>query len=747
MGTMLSRRAALLGSAGLFVAFRMGASAAPGATTPMTAAPAPAGKPLALDQVDAFLRIAPDGDVTVYSGKVDLGTGVRTALAQIAADELDVPFASVVVIEGDTALTPDQNLTGGSTTIQFGGAQIRLAAATARAALVDMAAARLGVPADQLTTVDGAVRTTGEPGVTLTYAELVGGAGRFDLPVRKDAPLKPASALRVVGRSVPRVDVPDKVTGRFEYVADVRLPGMMHARVVRPPAIGAKLLSVDEASVSVVSGARVVRQGDFLAVVAPTEWSAVRAAAMLKASWTEWAGLPEQAQLYDAYRASTVAKDDVTSNAGDPAAALATSAKRLQASYAWPMHTHGSIGPSCAVADVRGGRCTAWSASQATHDLRKQVAKMLGFPDEAVRLVYVAGAGCYGRNGHEDATADAALVSKLVGAPVRVQWSRADEHGWDPKGPPVLVDLQAGLNAQGALVAWQSQSWCPNHAAGTTPVLAATHAGQGAEAAGGVGNMQSNLKPEYAVPNLHTVAHRTEGAPLRPSWVRTPGRMQNCFANESFTDELAHAAGADPVAFRLRHMMDPRAIAVLQAAAERAGWERRPSPALDNEGPVARGRGIAYTRYDGVRTYVAAVANVEVERATGTIRCTRFTVAHDCGLVVNPDGLRLQLEGCVIQTVSRVLLEEVTFSRSRVTSTDWATYPILGFSGVPQVECVLLDRPDQPAWAAGEPAASVVPAAIGNAVFDAVGVRLRTVPFKPARVKEALLTNMGRNEG
>jgi nicotinate dehydrogenase subunit B len=535
------------------------------------------------------------------------------------------------------------------------------------------------------------------------------------------------------------VDIPDKVMGRFVYVADVRVPGMLHARVIRPPAVGARLLSVDEASIAGVAGARVVRHGDFLAVVAPTEWSAIRASRALQARWTAWEGLPEQARLYEVYRATAIAKDDVTANAGDPAAVLAGAAQRLAATYTWPMHTHGSIGPSCAVADVRDGACTAWSASQATHDLRKQVARMLGFPNEAVRLVYVAGAGCYGRNGHEDATADAALVSKLVGAPVRVQWSREDEHGWDPKGPPVIVELEAGLDAAGGIMAWRSESWCPNHAAGTTPVLAATHAGQGAETAGGVGNMQSNLKPEYAVPNLRTVAHRTDGAPLRPSWVRTPGRMQNCFANESFMDELAHAAGADPVAYRLRFMSDPRAIAVVRAAAERAGWQPRPSPAPPAGGPAARGRGIAYTRYDGVRTYVAAVAEVEVDRASGAIRCTRFVVAHDCGLVVNPDGLRLQLEGCVIQTVSRTLMEEVAFDRSRVTSTDWASYPILGFAGVPQVDCVLLDRPGEPAWAAGEPAASVVPAAIGNAVFDATGARLRAVPFKPARVREAML--------
>jgi nicotinate dehydrogenase subunit B len=506
--------------------------------------------------------------------------------------------------------------------------------------------------------------------------------------------------------------------------------------VVRPPAIGAVLVQVDEGS---IKGARVVREKNFLAVVADTEWAAVKAARALKATWSTWEGLPEQSKLWEHVRATPVAKDDVAVDRGNPKAAIAGAAKKLTATYDFAVHTHGSMGPSCAVADVKDGRAEIWSPSQAPHWLRKEVAATLQMDAKDVHIQYLDGAGCYGRNGHEDATCDAALISKLVARPVRVQWSREDEHGWDPKGPPTLVEITAGLDAQGNIVGWDSELWVPKADITEWPrTLAATLAGIPQPPAINPGNIHRNLDPSYPFANQKAVAHRLDSTPFRPSWIRTPGRMQNTYANEVFLDECAAAAGADPVEYRLRYLNDPRGIAVLRAAANLAKWEARPSPRRNQSGPVARGRGLAYVKYENARTYVAGVAEVEVNRQTGAIRCTRFYVAQDCGLVVNPDGVRAQIEGNIIQTVSRTLKEELKWNRSRVTSVDWASYPILKFPEVPEVVMELINRPSEPPWGVGEPAAVLPPPAISNAVFDAVGVRLRSVPFTPAKLTAAM---------
>jgi nicotinate dehydrogenase subunit B len=696
-------------------------------------------KTVAADEVDAFLAIAPDGTVTVYTGKVDLGTGTRTALPQMAAEELDIPYETVKLVEGDTALTPDQGPTWGSLTIQASGVQIRQAAATARKALLDLAGQRLGVAPGELEIRDGVVRAKADPAKRVTYGELVGGQ-EFRLKLDKSAPLKEPGRYTIVGQSIPRVDVPAKVTGEFTYMQDFRVPGMLHARVIRPPAMGATLVAVDESSVRGIAGfTRIVRLGSFLAVVAETEWAAVKAARQLKATWTPWEGLPEPGKIYEHVRRTPVAKDDVTVKTGDVKAAMAAAPRRLQARYEFAIHTHGSMGPSCAVADVRDGKADVWSPSQAPHWLRKELATLLQMDESVIRIRYVDGAGCYGRNGHEDASADAALISKTIGRPVRVQWMRHDEHGWDPKGPPTLVELRAGLDASGSVIAWESELWVPRaEITEHPPTLAATLAGIPQKDVVNPGNVHRNLDPSYPFPNAYAVAHRLQTTPFRPSWIRTPGRMQNTYANEAFLDECAAAADADPVEYRLRYLADPRGIAVLKAVALRAGWKPRPSPKTSAGGSgVATGRGVSYVKYENARTYVAAVADVEVERASGAIRCTRFTVAHDCGLIINPDGVRAQIEGNVIQTVSRTLKEELKWDRSRVTSLDWATYPILRFSEVPEVNIELISRPNDPPWGVGEPAAAVVPSAISNAVFDALGVRLRTVPFTPERVKAA----------
>jgi CO/xanthine dehydrogenase Mo-binding subunit len=539
---------------------------------------------------------------------------------------------------------------------------------------------------------------------------------------------------------VARLDIPEKITGRFTYMQDYRVPGMVHARVVRPPAIGATLERLDETSVAHIPGLiQVVRQGNFLAIVAEKEWAAVKAAGQIKAVWSKWEGLPEQDKLWQHVRSTKVTKDDVTSSTGDAEAALGQTARTLEASYDFAIHTHGSIGPSCAIAEFKDGLLTCWTASQMTHALRKQLAAMTGLAPESVRCIYVEGSGCYGRNGHEDAAGDAALLARAVGRPVRVQWSRADEHGWDPKGPPTLIDLKAGLDAQGNVAAWVSQFHVPEGAAGNVPLVAADLAGLPHETAMAPGNVIQNSALPYAFPNVRTVCHRLASTPFRPSWIRTPGRMQNTFANEAFLDECAAAAGADPLEYRLRALKDPRGLEVLRRISEIAHWQARPSPAKeDASGDVLRGRGLSYVKYELNRTYVAGVAEVEVNRRTGQVRVPRFFVAQDCGQIINPDGVRNQLDGNIIQTVSRVLMEEVTFNRGAVTSLDWASYPILTFPDVPVVVTALIDRPTEKPWGAGEPSAAIVPAAVSNAIFDATGARLRSVPFTPAKVKAAL---------
>ena len=705
-------------------------------------------KAVAQDRVDGFLAIDRQGNITVFSGKVDLGTGVRTAITQIAAEELDVPMARVNVIQGDTLLTPDQGPTYGSLSIQNGGVQIRLAAATARRALLREAARRLNIDEQDLTVEAGVVRTK-HGNASVRYEELIG-SRTLALALEQDAPLKDPNSYTVVGRSQPRLDIPDKVTGRFTYMQDFRIEGMVHGRVVRPPAIGATLLSVDAESVSHVPGLiKVVRRKDFLAVVAKTEWGAVSAARQLKARWSDWQGLPDEDKIWDYVRGTKIVRDDVTSNRGDVEAVLAAADHRLASTYDFAIHTHGSIGPSCAVAAFERGKLTCWSASQATHNLRQQLALMFAMPDTDVRAIYIDGSGCYGRNGHEDAAADAALLAREMDRPVRVQWMRADEHGWDPKGPPTLIDMQAALDAGGNVSAWYSQFYGPDGVAGKVKLVAAELAGMPHEIPMSPGGIIAGMAVPYAFPNVKTLAHRLVSTPLRPSWIRSPGRMQSGFANEAFLDEIAVAANADPFELRRRYLSDdPRAIAVLERLAQLARWQKRSSKASSTAG-TASGRGMAFIKYENNRTYVGMVSTVEVVRATGVIAAKHFAVVQDSGQIINPDGVKNQIEGNVVQTVSRTLIERVRFDRSRVTSLDWQTYPILTFPDAPEVEMELIDRPHEKPWGVGEPSAAIVSAAISNAVFDAVGVRLRSVPFTPDKVLAALKTgpNQAKERG
>jgi nicotinate dehydrogenase subunit B len=726
MSALIERRALLKASGALIVTFAFKPHFGRAAQTKP--------KPVGLDSVDSYLAIDSGGLVTVYSGKVDLGTGVRTALTQIVAEELDVPFANVTLIQGDTDLTPDQGQTFGSLSIQNGGVQLRQAAATARQALLRIAGARMKVAPETLAIDSGAV--IGADHQRLALQALIGNQ-TLSIKVDKTAPLKNPDSYKLVGQSVQRLDIPGKVTGQFTFMQDFKIPGMYHGRVIRPAAMGAKLISFDEKSIAGIPGiVKVVRQENFLGVVAKTEWAAIKAMRQLSVVWSDWSELPAATELWQHVRQTKVTKDDVTSNKGDSVRALASARHQLQATYDFAIHTHGSIGPSCAVAQFDGDRLTCWNSSQATHNLRKQLAAMLSLKDEQVRCIYIDGAGCYGRNAHEDAAADAALLARAVGAPVRVQWMREDEHGWDPKGPPTLLDMRAGIDSNGKISAWESELFIPDGIAGYVALVGADHAGLDSLGKLSPGGVIQGLAIPYAFENMKTVAHRLASTPFKPAWIRSPGRMQNSFANESFFDEIAAHQGVDPLAARLDYLPDARAKELLERLAVLSAWRTRPKP--DWHASKSTGWGLAYTKYELVRTYVGVVCEAEVNRKSGEITPKRFFVVHDCGQIINPDGVRNQIEGNVVQTVSRVMKEELQFSQSKVTSVNWASYPILQFPDVPEVVIDLIDRPHEVPWGAGEPTAALVPAAISNAVYNATGVRLRSVPFTPLKVRAAI---------
>ena len=460
----------------------------------------------------------------------------------------------------------------------------------------------------------------------------------------------------------------------------------------------------------------------------------------LRAQWSEWSGLPAQDGLADTLRANPGITEQSLVTKGAPVAPQPQNAKMLAASYFWPMQSHASLGPSCAVADVRADAATIWTASQGIHDNQATFARFLGLPKDKVRLIYLEGSGCYGMNGHEDAAADAAILSQAVGRPVRVQWSRADEHGWDPKGPPQLLDIMGVVGADGQILDWRTDMWVPQTTRGllNIPLLGPQAAGLDNIVGLNTGLISQNGDPPYAADHIQVVVHWLKEAPLRPAPLRSPGKPANCFAVESFTDELAAAAGIDPIEFRLRGLKNPRAIEVIKRTAALMKWQARPSPGADTSAAIARGRGISFVHYKHSETYVAMAMAVAVDRASGKITVERVACAHDCGQIINPDGVRAQVEGSILQTLSRVLLEEVKFDRSRVLSLDWSSYPILRFSDVPKLDIDLIDRPNEPPLGAGEAACSAVGAALANAVYDATGTRLRTVPFTPERVKAEL---------
>jgi nicotinate dehydrogenase subunit B len=708
--------------------------------------PAPSGRTEAFfgkltTRLDDWLAIEPDGTIRAASGKVELGTGTRTALAQIVAEELDVPFERVYMVMGDTARTPDEGYTAGSMTIITSGTALRQAAAEARRALLEMAADRLDAGTDELVVRDGVISVSRFPDRSITYAELMGGK-LFNLEVTGSAPLKPVGSYHIVGASINRVDIPGKFTGKASFIQDLRLPGMLHARVVKPPTIGAKLVSVDESSIADVPGlVKLVQRGNFIGVVAEREEQALLAAKNLRVEWRETATLPRMEDLYSFLQAQKT--DDVLLvEQGDVEKGLKQAAQQLHASYYQPYHAHASIGPSCAVADVREDQITIWASTPGPYPLREALAQMLEVPPEKIHLMHVEGAGSYGQNGSDDVAADAAILSQAVGRPVRVQWSREDEFAWEPKAPAMVMQVHGGLDAQGNVVAWDFHVWSPTHVARprfsgqllTQQLLTGAPDTPPRFSFGAERNAPTN----YSFPVQRVSIHWLPRSPLRASSFRSLGGAENTFANESFMDELAAAAQVDALEFRLRYLADGRARQVLTAAAEKAAWEAHPSPQAKQDG-LAEGRGVAYAQYENDQALVACIARVQVDRTSGAVRVKRVVVAHDCGLIINPDGLRNQIEGNVIQSLSRALKEEVKFNQSQVTSLDWDAYPILKFSEVPEVDIVLINRPDQPAVGAGEPSQITTAAAVANAIFDATGLRLRQIPFTPERVKAAML--------
>ena len=722
----LSRREFLAQAGIIAVGLRLGAVPRVGS---LAARAAPAAS-----QLDSWLTVGADGSITVFCGKVELGTGVSTALRQIVAEELDAPFDRIAWVQGDSDRTVDQGSTVGSQTVKRGGAQLRQAAAEARAVLLQLASAKLGAPVDTLVIDNGVVAVRGALDRRTTFAALIGGK-RFEREVTGKAATKRPNDYRVVGKPIKRVEIPAKMTGRHKYVHDLRIDGMLHGRVVRPTAIGAKLESVDERSISDIPGARVVRKGDFVGVVADREEDAIRAAKNLQVAWSSTGTLPAPDELYETLK-TIAATDRPTADAGNVPAALGLAAKTVKAQYRWPFQMHASIGPSCAIADVKRGAATIYSSTQGAHALKGAIAGLLGLPADGVHVVWTEGSGCYGHNGSDDAAADAALLSQSVGRPVRVQWSRADEHGWEPKGVAMLMEIAGGIDGRGRIIGWDYSVWTPTHSsrpsaqAGAASFVAGQLAGATATSRGSLGG-ERNAKHTYDVPSTRVISHLLQSAPLRVSSFRGLGSPQNSFANESFMDELAFAAGADPVEFRLRHLSDPRAIAVLEAVAKLAKWEARPrTGTADSSTPAKKGRGVGYVQYEGTEAHVAAIVDVEVD-AQNSVRVRRAYVAHDCALIVNPDGLRNQIEGNVIQAISRTLKESVKFDRSRVTSVDWRSYPILTFAEVPEsIEIELIDHPELPSVGAGEASTSPIPGAIANAIFDATGKRVREVPLR-----------------
>ena len=698
--------------------------------------------------LEIFVIVGADGRVTAFNGHVDLGTGIGTALGQIVAEELDVPFDRVTVVLGDTARTPNQGPTIASETIQVTAKPLRQAAATARQALTALAAERLSLPAADLRIENGVVIAPPPDNRALSFGELVAGE-RLIVRIDPDAPLKPAEGYRIVGQPVPRVDLPAKATGGLVYVHDMRVPGMLHGRVVRPPYagvdvgafVGTSLIAVDEASIAGIPGVvATVVIGDFIGIVAEREEQAALAAERLRVTWKPTPTLPDLTDIPTALRANPSTPRELL-HRGDIDAARAGAAVPMDRTYIWPYHLHGSIGPSCSLADWRPEGLTLWSGTQNPHMLRADVARLLGMDEAAITIIRMEAAGCYGRNCADDVGGDAALLSRAVGRPVRVQLTREQETAWEPKGTAQLMEVRGGLTAQGDVAAYDFSVRYPSNGA---PLLASLLTGAIPPVPMVFEMGDRTAIPPYSYDTIRVTAHDMPPI-VRASWLRGVSSMPNSFAHESWIDEAAAEAHVDPIEYRLRYLHDPRAVDLVHAMADRVGWVPHTEPgSLGGEGDILRGRGFAYAvyvhgKFPGVpAAWSAWVADVEVNKTTGDVALTRVTVGQDSGLMINPAGVQHQIHGNVIQSVSRVLKEQVTFTSTAVATKEWGGYPIITFPEVPPIDVMMVPRQDQPPLGVGESASVPSAAAIANAIYDATGVRFRELPFTPERVRAGL---------
>ncbi|RPI54833.1 MAG: hypothetical protein EHM55_09650 [Acidobacteria bacterium] len=772
----VSRRTFLKGSGLLVVSLGADAIAGPFATASAQAAsPYP---DIDFRQLDSWIVIHQNNTATFYVGKTDCGQGTGTAFRQMMADELDIAYDKTTCIMGSTDVTPDQGGSGGSDAIQTDGWPMRRVAAEARRVLLEMASARLSVPVNALAVSAGVITVKADPSRSVTYGDLIGGR-RFNITLTGNnvdattgiATVKPVQELKIVGQSPQRYDIPAKVDGSLKWAVDMKVPGMVHARNVKPPFAGAKLISIDESSVNGIPGfIRVVSRGNYVAVVCEREEQAIRAARQIKINWEKplTPPFPASDDLFAYMRSATPTSSQKPSVTGDPDAALAGAAKIVEAEYDVPFQGHTAFAPAHAMADPSNGQMTIYSNDMKSYGMRSGVAQFLGIPRDQVRVVWMEGPQAYGRTAADDAGFEAAFLAKEIGRPVRVQWMRNEETGWDTKGPAFTFKIRGGLDASGNLVALDYNARAADfyHLGYNEPetVLIAQLMGtRRAKPAAGNASAPSDM---YAIPNRRTAGHVVSmplvwETPLRTGNLRDPNGPQITFAAESFIDELAAAAKADPVEFRVRLLTAgttddrgfkrARSIAVVKAAAEAFGWDPRPSPRSIGSGPSASlgagniltGRGIAYSFRN--QTVVAQIAEVEVNRQTGHVWVKRLVCAHDCGLVINPEGVRRAIECGMLHSLSRALHEEVRFDAEKTTGVDWISHPTLRHADTPaQIDVVLVNgdpnpnRPDLPHYGAGETVCKPLLAAVANAIYDATGVRLRRVPFRDARVLAAL---------
>jgi nicotinate dehydrogenase subunit B len=735
----LSRRDLLKGSA-LIVGFNIAGPL----TNPLLdslATSAAAGTPDP-ELLDSWIAVHADNTATVFMGKVELGQGTTTGMLQIAAEELDLAMNQISAARIDTDVTPNQGPAVASLSIMDNGPQLRAAAAEARQALGQLAAAKLNAPMGRLSVRNGVVTVDGDPGRAVTYGDLIGNR-QFNVRITGKAPQKPVARYGLVTTRVPRVDIPDKVSGKYVYMQHGRVPNMLHGRIVRPRGQGAygdgaKVISIDTSSIDDIAGARVVRRGDFVGVVAEREWDAVRAAEKLKVAWDVPARLPAPGKLFEAMRASRTT-DSVIVETGEVPAALARAAHVVSATYYGPYQSHAPFAPSCALADVGAGSALVMCSTQFPHGVRNMLAQTLGLPADQVRVQYYEGAGVFGRACHDDCAIASAVMSQAVGRPVRVQFMRWDELGWDNYGPAHLADVRAGVDAAGNIVAFEYDGWHHGwNTAETSQELALGGPVQPPVSGRARLVNKETLSAVYAMPNVRLVNHHVPGLDgyLKGGNLRSPLDLSISFASEQTIDELAHAVRLDPVVFRRRNMTDPRWLGVMDAVAHAAGWAPRVAHAALSGDKVVTGRGIALGTH--IVSYGAAIADIEVDRESGEIRVTHLYGALDAGLVVNPALVENQIEGMLVQATSRALIEEVQFTQTHVTSLDWKSYPVLRFADHPRVTPIVVQRLNDRSTGAGEEVMGAAVGAIANAFFDATGARMREYPMTPDRVRAVL---------